>query len=85
MSLLDHVLRMLACFTYSRAYVLGVPTCLCFRVLSILACFMSILAHMSGMLAVLSCLMCLHICVLGILDFLIFFIFEKLNSKSSYV
>ena len=49
------------------------------------ACFMSLLAHMPYMLAALKYLTCLRPCMLGILVCLIFFTFEKLNFKKTYI
>ena len=71
--------HVLACLVCLRAGILTV------LVLSMLACFMSLRAHMSYMFAVLKYLTYLNACVLGILVFLIYFTFEKLNSKNSYI
>ena len=49
-----------ACFMCSRAYMLSVPACLGARVFSMLACFMSLRAHISYKLAVLKYLTCLR-------------------------
>ena len=55
------------------------------RVLSVLACFLSLRAYMSCMLTVLKHLTFLRACVLGIHFCLIYFILEKLNSKNLYL
>lgn len=83
-----------ACFTYSCAWVLTclrvwldyVLACLTYlRVcaLIILACFISLRAHMSYILFVLKDLVCLCTAVLGVLTCPICFTFEKLNTKNS--
>ena len=59
--------------------------CLRVRLLSMFACFMSLRVHMSYRLAVLKYPTCLRVCVLGILICLIYFTFEKLDSKNSYI
>ena len=65
-----------------RASVLDVLVCL-----RVLACLlvMSLRAQMSYMLAVLKHFTYLRACVLGILKCLVYFTFEKLISKNSYV
>ena len=74
------VLCVLAC---SPTYVLACLTCLRVRVLSMFACFMSLHAQMSYILAVLKYFTCLRACVLGILVCLICFTLEKLISYHS--
>ena len=71
------MLGVLVCSHVCRARVLTV------RVFNMLACFMSLRAHMSHMFVVLKYLTCLSAYVLGILVFLICFTYEKLNSKNS--
>ena len=66
---LDYVL---ACLTYLRVCAL-----------IILACFISLRAHMSYILFVLKDLVCLCTAVLGVLTCPICFTFEKLNTKNS--
>ena len=88
-----HMLGMFACFgacvlTCSQAWracVIAYLMCSRTYLLSTLACFVSLRAHISYMLAVLKNLSCFSACVLSVLVCSICFTFEKLNSKNSYV
>ena len=89
----------LACLAYLHAYVLGVLpflaclqdlvfgvlTWLCDDAFSMLACFLSLLAHVFYMLAVLKYLTCLCECVLLWRFCPIFFTLEKLNCENFHI
>ena len=75
------VLGMLTCLLAGCAYTL---TCPRVRMLNMVACFVSLRAPTSYMLAVCIYLTHLRTCVLGVLFFPISFTSEKLNSKKAY-
>ena len=82
-----------SCWTCLPAYMLCIlaylTACLLpylhISMLSMLACPISLHAHMSYMLAVLKYLICLRVCVLGFLACLICFTFEEFISKNPYI
>ena len=75
---------MLTCSAGFRAWRACVLTSTRTYMLKMLACLMSLRAHMSYMLAVLKYFMCLCACVLVVLVCPIGFTFDKLNSKDFY-
>ena len=59
-----NALGVLTCLACLRALAFSVFMCLGLDAFSMLACFISLRAHMSHMLAVLKYLTCLRVCVL---------------------
>ena len=76
---------LLTCFAFSPTWQACLLPYLHISMLSMLACPISLHAHMSYMLAVLKYLICLRVCVLGFLACLICFTFEEFISKNPYI
>ena len=84
------VLGVLTSLRVWHTYELACLACLCLQCLSVYvlitpACFMSLYTHMFYILTVLKYLMRLHACVLVLFVCFIYFTFEKLGFKNSYI